>query len=839
MAYRPGNSDLEALETDPLVTKRVKRYRAYDEALMRPYNAFFAENLELALRSAVFMLIFATPFIFESHWDTPAGAFKELGVFAVGAGVFILFVFSRTVGETVRLAWGTFVGISLSVGFTWLCSGLYPGGYTKDQPEHAFYWLLCLGGAFMVAVLILNVQLNTKIFAVLSFSFHWMALLTGEVDSNYGKNFELDIGKYGMCELLACLIACFLAILASLVPEPLWAMDKARERSLDLTEALGEVWSDILCFFCAVEPNPKEQEKFMKDMAILHHEVAKLEQHIENSWWECFGMGRWQEERIMLARFNKAILQNYDRLTSVWNAVVQEEFGKLHEPVMRRMNSHVKSVAQEAHALLTLCGSEVCNHGQVRVEKIYDVERALATSERSMTALMQEFRMVKASMRLTPVTEELLDEHTFCISVSGCGRTAAEFAEDLLKHGSRKKHLPSPDESQSVFDTSVLSQPGHLSQALRRTVSVFAALALGYRGYGQLILPGSSSIAATVAIMFSNHLGSPTAENIDKLQGCILGTVIGQITYSMLGWCSIYYMFALASALFLFTFVNMFLFYKSAHHGNIALYIVAFGSNDFLLGCSRNFAESGAYNAIMIACVAMAIVIVVDLVFASRRASDMAKEALVDVWRLLSTGTLELFDVSSTGMRAHKGAIMRCVQRAELLGVEAVNEPRYWRTPWRDELFTQAIQCFYRLRMSLSALETELSTSSAEGGSKDDTFMELLKLDTFKTIQTALTNKMRQIEILFGVFVHETRSDLPLLSQDSSLQDDNLFGEMDAMQNLIRDVNSRGIGSNTSAEWMSDDPASEISLVIATMSAMTGELRLLQKALLRAASKKR
>jgi len=38
-----------------------------------------------------------------------------------------------------------------------------------------------------------------------------------------------------------------------------------------------------------------------------------------------------------------------------------------------------------------------------------------------------------------------------------------------------------------------------------------------------------------------------------------------------------------------------------------------------------------------------------------------------------------------------------------------VNEPRYWRTPWRDELFTQAIQCFYRLRMSLSALETELS----------------------------------------------------------------------------------------------------------------------------------
>lgn len=839
MPYRPGSSDLEASETDPLVKKRVKRYRAYDEALMRPHNGLFAENLELALRSAVFMVIFATPFIFESHWDTPAGAFKDLGVFAVGAGVFILFVFSRTVGETMRLAWGTFVGISLSVGFTWLCNGLYPGGFAKGKPDHVFYWLLCFGAAFVVVILSVNIQLNSRIFAVLSFSFHWMALLTGEADSNYGKNFELDIGKYGVCELLACLIGCFLAILASLVPEPLWAMHKARESSLDLTEALGDVWSDVLLFFCAARPNLIEQDKFTSAMAIIHHEVIKLEQHIENSWWECFGMGGWHEERIMLARFDKAILQNYDRLTSVWNAVVQEEFGKYHETVMRRMGSHVKSVAQEAHILLTLCCSEVCNHGRVRVEHIQRIEKALASLERAMIALMQEFRMVKASLRLPQVTEELLDEHAFCISVSGCGRTAAEFAEDLLMHSSRKKRLPSPDEPQSVLDMRVIMEPGNLSRALRRAVSVFAGLALGYLGYGPVMAPRSSGIAATVAIMFSDHLGSPTAENIHKLQGCILGTVIGHITYSLLGWCSIHHMLALSFALFAFTFVNMFLFYKSAHHGNIALYIAAFGSNGFLLGCSRNFSESGAYDAVMTACTAMAIVILVDVILASRRASDMAKDALVDVWRLLSAGTMELFDIRSTGIRAHKSAIMHSVQRAELLGMEAGTEPRYWRTPWRDELFNQAIQGFYRLRMSLSALETELSTSTAEGGSKDETFMELLKLDTFEIIHTSLTKKMKQIELLFCVFVHETKADLPMLDEDSRLYDDNLFGEMGAMQDFIRDANDRGLGGGAAALCMSDDPASEISLVVATVSAMTGELRGLQKSLLRAASMKR
>merc|ERR1719329_352868 len=505
------------------------------------------------------------------------------------------------------------------------------------------------------------------------------------------------------------------------------------------------------------------------------------------------------------------------------------------------MNGHVKSVAQQAHVLLSLCGSEVCDHGLVRVEKIYHVEKEIATLERAMTALMQEFRMVKASMRLASVTEELLDEHAFCISISGCGRTAVEFAKDLLQHSSRQKLLPSPDKPHSVLDMRMISEPERLSRVFRRIVSVMAALALGYRGYAPLIAPGCSSIAATVAIMFSNHLGSPAAENMHKLQGCIMGTVIGQVTYSLLGYCSIHYMCALSLALFFFTFINMFLFYKSARHCNISLYVAAFGSNDFLLGCCRNFSESGAYNVVMIAFVAVAIVISVDLVLASRQASDMAKDALVDMWRQLGTGAQELFDVNNSGMGAHQGTITRSVQRAELLCMEAVNEPRYWRTPWRDELFDQAIQCFYRLRMSLSALEIELSTSTAEGGSKDRTFMELLKLDSFKAIQATFTSKMKQIEILFAVFIHETKSDMPLLRQDPSLQDDTLYGEMDAMQNLIRDVNSRGIGSDVSAEWMSDDPAAEVSLVIATMSAMTGELRSLQKSLLAASrvSKKR
>lgn len=264
------------------------------------------------------------------------------------------------------------------------------------------------------------------------------------------------------------------------------------------------------------------------------------------------------------------------------------------------------------------------------------------------------------------------------------------------------------------------------------------------------------------------------------------------------------------------------------------MYMAVFGCNDFLLGCSDTFNKSESYHVIADALVAMVIIMAIDMIFENRRASNMAKEALVDVWKLLNAGTADLFNEESTGIREHKGTILAKVQRADLLGMEAEWESRFWRTPWKAELYRMAIQCFYRLRMSLSGLEYELSTESGDGGGKDQTFIDLLQLDTFKLVKTNLTDKMTQLEKLFAIFVHEVKGPMPLLADAANLIDDNLFGEMAAMQALIKDVNQRGIGNDAGADILNDDPASEISLIIATMSAMTGEMRGLQKEILKA-----
>jgi len=286
--------------------------------------------------------------------------------------------------------------------------------------------------------------------------------------------------------------------------------------------------------------------------------------------------------------------------------------------------------------------------------------------------------------------------------------------------------------------------------------------------------------------------------------------------------------------LWLYAFITLFLYYKSAHYGHICLYIAVFGCTDFLHGGSDVFNKSSSYYVIVDAVCAMGIIVFIDMIFENRRASDMAKDAIVDVWQMLNAGTRDLFDANSTGIREHKGTILAKVQRADLLGMEAEWESRFWRTPWKAELYRMAIQCFYRLRMSLSGLEYELSTESGDGGGKDQTFVDLLQLETFQVVKTNLTDKMTQLEKLFAIFVHEVKGPMPLLADAANLIDDNLFGEMAAMQALIKDVNQRGLGNDAGADILNDDPASEISLIIATMSAMTGEMRGLQKEILKA-----
>merc|ERR1719263_448206 len=136
----------------------------------------------------------------------------------------------------------------------------------------------------------------------------------------------------------------------------------------------------------------------------------------------------------------------------------------------------------------------------------------------------------------------------------------------------------------------------------------------------------NASISSTASILLSTSVGSALPKNLGRLQGVVLGTVVGKLVWAFFGWCTWWGYIALCAALFFWNFLCLYVYYDSPTYGGIACLLAAFGSGNFLVGCSdplkSSFDPSGPYYEIINVVVAIAVIMLVDMIFAPGRASD-------------------------------------------------------------------------------------------------------------------------------------------------------------------------------------------------------------------------
>merc|ERR1719272_1540870 len=101
-------------------------------------------------------------------------------------------------------------------------------------------------------------------------------------------------------------------------------------------------------------------------------------------------------------------------------------------------------------------------------------------------------------------------------------------------------------------------------------MSVLLAFALGYVGYGNVLLSENASIASTTSILLSSAVGSAIAKNLGRLQGVVLGTVVGKLIWAIAGWCTWWGYIALCAALFGWNLLCLYVYYDSPKYGGIA-----------------------------------------------------------------------------------------------------------------------------------------------------------------------------------------------------------------------------------------------------------------------------
>jgi len=311
----------------------------------------------------------------------------------------------------------------------------------------------------------------------------------------------------------------------------------------------------------------------------------------------------------------------------------------------------------------------------------------------------------------------------------------------------------------------VLSDSNHLNFVLRNFLSLNLAFSSGLFFYHY-----DGGMAVFVALMMSTTPGAALTKNLGRMQGTVLGMLVGNVLYMFLsmhsGWAW------QCIAIFLFEMVTLFIYFYSETYAHIGCLLAIFGGKVLIQPCSQNFTDKDklmrdamAYHSFYMLAMALGIITAVDLIFFSQPASAMAREALV---KAMDSALQQFSDFMSQGEVLADGvlnsaeetsaAILASLSKAKVLCAEAEQEPRWHKAPFKSTLVTLLIEKLTILNSHLQVLQ-----ASFHGRGADDLWGVVSSKPGFKRVKDVLLESSRHTQTLVrAVLEHESCEALEL-----------------------------------------------------------------------------
>jgi len=812
---------------------------AYDRIFLKHINKEFGDNLELASRAACFTLICGLPFMTPKSVPIVGWFFNHIvqsKFYNSGAVTYFLFTLYKTTGDTIYFAQGGIVGTILAVVTIWLMNGFMPGGYKLDGPDSVWWIANAVGVLFVFFVLYLNFDGNTRVFGLSTYVWFWMAYINPHVDGGFSQNFQIKVDGAAMSGLVTALSGCIIAIVAGYLPYPLFAMWRALDTSKTMVEQLHMTWQDFAKYYCGKEKNPMATTVLSNELAAMKAVSSKLDGYVASAWYECLGMGKWQRQRLMMKRLSQFVSQTSDRLSSMMQVCLEEDFGKTHEELMLRVSAHITMVIDLNGDVLSKIYDAIVAGGFTE-EAAKAVNDQIDVMNKVVADLTSAFVTGSQAQGLYELSDTASGENVVASNVCSFANLTSQFAKEIQSPlPAEVNNWKNGSGAMGVFAPSVLQSKSHLQWTVRNATSILVSFAIGYNGVaGKMILNFNPAIASTVCVLLSNFVGSALTKNLSRLQGVVLGIVVGQIGYALLGWCVWWGYISVAVALYSWTLVSVFVYYNSAQYSTVGLLLAVFGSAGLLQGCSEEiFDPRDSFYAIINCTAAIAIMGLVDVVLSPGRASDMARDEYIETFDPLSEALRQICDSNVKELPLRGGKILGQINSAAALGVEAEQEPRYWRTPWPHAMFSRAVSCLYTLRFCINSIEFSATHVVKGSRVKEEHFIAATSLDSFKDVREALVNQMKFIrEQLEKKMTLETGGDVFLtrLQLDGESMSTG-YGEASkkALDAFMAELNSSSVKRRPPGEKsLEEDPVADMSLFICSLQAIFAELDAVQQ----------
>jgi len=848
--------------------KQVGTLKRYVRQLFKAdRNAAFALSAELSLRGAIQIYFAGFPFLFmKGHANDPGflGAFLQM--YDVGIVIFIVYNLAPTTGETIQNCVSALRGVFCAVVARWFMSLVVENGI-EDKHFHQSHWPVWLfgwgfGAAFVAFAMMLNFHMSTKIFTVGYFVVWWMNFIKPGHDDFYFPlseqfAFKTDVGVRTMVTLV---FGSVFAILASLLPYPMLALDNAKETSEDITVQTTLVWKRLLDYLGGAEKNTFLQDQVYRQLTIIEASRGTLPGLVANSWWECLGLGRRQMIRRRLLRFDRALQDSCDCIHAVWVTAIRgdadaQEWSDSEKNFMSRVKPEFEEVLDSCRILFELCLGVTCSgilsdqdEAQLKkhIEDLREKERLLTRKfcqvrhqmGRGASALNTEGSTLFESCN-HEFLETLRVPHTFGFNLSRFGKVVTDLAEDLVKTKTDATDLPIADMQKgfvSAFEgiTDIAQQ----MWTIRALASVYGAFLVGYFGYGDLFGRYNSGIAGTVAFLLSTYTGSAIVKNLGRLQAVVLGTVAGQMIHGSFSGCDIYHAAGIALCAFVWAF-GMFYVQRScsATYSYIGCLSAAFGITQMLSGkCQHNLlnedSKVATYNVITTTMMACFLVIVFDVVLPSVPASTGAHDEIKKFFTGVLTALNDHFDKSNTTITREKAVLRGNLDKAAAANLDADMEPRWVATDWQKPLFDRVLILARQIHSDLAGIEICMAEDCKRPGKKNALLSKLLHEAGLPGCGEQLSSRATVVKDLMDIFLWQKEGSWSGLD-NIELQKIRQGCEADAVDALVADLQKLEV-KTVAVDTLQQEPLCQISVQVACTKAMFRDFTALTHEILRA-----
>jgi hypothetical protein len=617
--------------------------------------------------------------------------------------------------------------------------GFMPGGYLEGEEgegmDHRWYIGSVWGIMFVFLILWLNFDDNTRIFSLSTYVWYWMAFLNPSENAGFSQNFEIRFDGKAVHEFAIATLGCGIAVLAAYVPYPIYAHTKAMDTTKNMLTQLFMAKKDFVEFYSSDQADPLSTAVLAREMQALQKEAGSISGLLDSAWYECLGRGKGQTQRVMIAKFQAYVTESVDLLSNVFQICQDETFDETHVEIMASIQKPLQQIIESNGQIYMYClaGLHEASFNE-DIQALFEKQKAEAMEGvREMTKTLEDTRVDKG---YNQVSEEAAGEHVVALTFAKFTHLTHRFYVSLQGEQQEVRTWREGAGLRGLFEPGLLFEKDHLMWTLRNFTSIVIAFYVGWAGYNKYISSYNAQIASTVGVLLSKFVGSAMVKNLARLQGVVIGIVLGNLLYAFLGWCYWWGHLLVALALYFWTMLGLFMYFHSTNFSTVGLLLAVFGSQSLLRPCANEDTDPQGHGSIVNVTVAIAVMTIVDIILSPARTSDIAKGKFKDAYGVVVEAMEQLFDPEVTILDERETSLAGAIGDAASMGNEAALEPRYWRHDWPTSKFDQAISCLRTLRFCLNSVQnivlnkdreksklflaaTALPAFSGEGGLKD------------------------------------------------------------------------------------------------------------------------